>query len=71
MNNICVNNETVLDELGRRTACHFYTISGKKTLCSALKDFYAADKDKNDQCRGCVFFKTDEEFECGMNRRAV
>ncbi len=68
---ISENDERNLDEFGRRTDCHFYAVKGKKTTCGALREFYAADKDINDQCRGCVFFKTDDEFEYGMKRGVV
>ncbi len=56
------------DEFGRRLDCHFYLNNGKTVMCNALKDFYSAEN-IYDQCRGCVFFKTDEEFSLGMKRR--
>ena len=57
-----------VDECGRRTDCHFYLNNGHKTVCTALRDFYNAE-DLTDMCKDCPFFKTDDEFWEGWNRR--
>ena len=56
------------DRAGRRTDCHFYSKSGRRASCGALKRFYSEYESPLDQCAGCVFFKTDEEFEKGMRK---
>ncbi|MCH5213073.1 MAG: hypothetical protein J1G06_08655 [Oscillospiraceae bacterium] len=56
------------DKHGRYTDCHFLKKSGIRQDCTALKDFYNVDDIEN-QCKGCPFFKTDEEFEKGWANR--
>ncbi len=60
--------ENELDKYGRRLGCHFYSNNGSRVSCTALRSFYNEDDNKN-QCGSCPFFKTDEEFMEGWNRR--
>lgn len=53
---------------GGRTDCHFYHNNGKKPSCQALREFYN-EEDKNNICGKCPFFKTDEEYIRGRERR--
>lgn len=53
---------------GGREDCHFYKQKGKKPSCQALREFYN-EEDKNDICGKCPFFKTDEEYIKGRERR--
>lgn len=52
-----------------RENCHFLTKSSRKASCAALAEFY---NNNNDDCCGkCPFFKTDEDFNRGWNRRLI
>ena len=53
---------------GGRTDCHFYKDNGKRPSCQALRKFYNED-DPSDICGKCPFFKTDEEYINGRERR--
>lgn len=53
---------------GGREDCHFYKHNGKKPSCQALREFYNV-ADTNNICGKCPFFKTDEEYIKGRERR--
>lgn len=53
---------------GGRDDCHFYKSHNDKASCQALRDFYNAN-DPEDICGKCPFFKTDEEYIKGRERR--
>lgn len=51
-----------------RTDCHFFKDNGIRQSCQALRDFYNAH-DPDDACGKCPFFKTDEEWRKGREKR--
>lgn len=55
-------NKYITDNYGRREECHFYSQKGSKVSCKALKEFYNIGNDIEDQCAGCPFYKTSNEF---------
>lgn len=57
------------DELGRRLDCHFCNMGKIKTVCTILKDFYNRENSSSDLCGDCPFFKTEDEFWSGWQKR--
>ncbi len=61
-----------IDQFGRKRDCHFCITGTKKIFCSVLKDFYNSEKDCQNLCGDCPFFKTDSEFwEGWKNRKGI
>lgn len=50
------------DKQGRNFDCFFLQERGGILICAALKDFYNADKDPNNLCENCPFFKILRSF---------
>lgn len=65
-----MSENIIKDAQGRRLDCHFCTRRSKGLSCTVLKDFYNAGNDNKDElCGECPFFKTEDDFWKGWNKR--